>query len=181
MVHCHLLNTSRTAQFLVFECFTSQSMTVSMLVEFLQEIMKQQTSLSVMDLSSLHSRKWSSLHNTYIKLRTWSRQQLMNNGKWTVRCIPESKHVKSSLPDSFMQHDSYYHAPFVTVDYVSRTRSSKTKLRQRLYTYICSVKSCLDKASFLSILFPSTSNGMPLSDGLLNRSWSSLLETDKLS
>lgn len=101
MVHCHLLNTSRAAQFLVFECFTSQSMTVSMLVEFLQEIMKQQTSLSVMDLSSLHSRKWSSLHNTYIKLRTWSRQQLMNIGQRTIRCIPESKNVKIIIARQF--------------------------------------------------------------------------------
>lgn len=36
-----------------FECFTSQSMTESMLVEFLQEIMKQHTSLSSIDLSPL--------------------------------------------------------------------------------------------------------------------------------
>jgi hypothetical protein len=34
-------------QFFFFECFTSQSMTESMLVEFLHDIMKHATSLSV--------------------------------------------------------------------------------------------------------------------------------------
>lgn len=51
----------------------------------------------------------------------------------------------------------------------------------RLSTYICSIRSSLDKASGLSILFPSTSNGIPFSEGLLNKSWSSLLDTGKLS
>jgi hypothetical protein len=46
--------TEAETQFFDLECFTSQSITVSMLVEFLQEIMKQQTSLSVIDLSPLH-------------------------------------------------------------------------------------------------------------------------------
>ena len=43
------------SQLLDLECFTSQSITESMLVEFLQEIMKQHTSLSVIDLSPLQS------------------------------------------------------------------------------------------------------------------------------
>jgi type III secretory pathway component EscT len=40
-------------------------------------------------------------------------------------------------------------------------------------TYITSVKLCLGKASGLSILLPMTSNGIPVKDGLLRRSWSS--------
>lgn len=40
-------------------------------------------------------------------------------------------------------------------------------------TYIMSVKVCLGKASGLSILLPMTSNGIPVKDGLLRRSWSS--------
>lgn len=48
-------------------------------------------------------------------------------------------------------------------------------------TYIRSVRSGLDRAPCLSILLPNTSNGIPLSEGLLNKSWSSLLETDKFS
>lgn len=47
------------AQFFDFECFTSQSMTVSILVEFLQEIIQQQTSLSVIDLSPLQCEEAS--------------------------------------------------------------------------------------------------------------------------
>nr|ACR36208.1 unknown [Zea mays] len=38
---------------------------------------------------------------------------------------------------------------------------------------IISVKVCLGKASGLSILLPITSNGIPVKDGLLKRSWSS--------
>ena len=48
-----VLSRSERDQLLDFECFTSQSITESILVEFLQDIMKQQTSLSAMDLSSL--------------------------------------------------------------------------------------------------------------------------------
>ena len=47
--------TEEAAQVFDFECFTSQSITESMLVEFLHEIMKQHTSLSVIDLRSLQS------------------------------------------------------------------------------------------------------------------------------
>ena len=43
------------SQLFDLECFTSQSITESMFVEFLHEIMKQQTSLSVIDFRSLHS------------------------------------------------------------------------------------------------------------------------------
>ena len=82
----------RLDQFVFFECFTSQSMTESMLVEFLHDIMKQATSRSV-----------------------------------------------------------------------------------SAFRPITSVKLCLGKASGLSILLPITSNGIPVKDGLLRRSWSSLL------
>lgn len=41
------------------ECLTSQSITESIFVEFLQEIMKQQTSLSVIDFRSLQKQKCS--------------------------------------------------------------------------------------------------------------------------
>lgn len=53
----NLCTTKLYPQFLDFECFTSQSITESMLVEFLHEIMKQQTSLSVIDFSPLQRRK----------------------------------------------------------------------------------------------------------------------------
>lgn len=39
------------------ECLTSQSITESIFVEFLHEIMKQQTSLSVIDFRSLQKQK----------------------------------------------------------------------------------------------------------------------------
>jgi len=77
-------------QFFFFECFTSQSMTESMLVEFLHDIMKHATSRSVI-----------------------------------------------------------------------------------VFKPMTSVKLCLGKASGLSILLPMTSNGIPVKDGLLRRSWSS--------
>lgn len=51
----------------------------------------------------------------------------------------------------------------------------------KVSTYIRSVRSDLERAPCLSILLPNTSNGIPLSEGLLNKSWSSLLETDKFS
>ena len=79
-------------QFFFFECFTSQSMTESMFVEFLHDIMKHATSRSVI-----------------------------------------------------------------------------------VFSPITSVKLCLGKASGLSILLPMTSNGIPVKEGLLRRSWSSLL------
>lgn len=41
-------------QLLDFECFISQSITESIFVEFLQEIIKQHTSLSPIDLNPLH-------------------------------------------------------------------------------------------------------------------------------
>lgn len=41
------------------ECLTSQSITESIFVEFLHEIMKQQTSLSVIDFRSLQKQKCS--------------------------------------------------------------------------------------------------------------------------
>lgn len=85
-------------QLLDFECLMSQSITESILVEFLQEIIWQQTSLSDMDAKSI-----------------WS------------------------------------------------------------------VKACLDRAPCLSILFPKTSNGILLKDGLLRRSWSSLFEVPRFS
>jgi len=53
-------------QFFDLECFTSHSITVSMLAEFLQEIKKQQTSLSVIDLSPLHGgTPFSTLQRIY--------------------------------------------------------------------------------------------------------------------
>lgn len=60
--------------------------------------------------------------------------------------------------------------------------STKTKLAHEILSaYISSVKACLDRAPGLSILFPNTSNGIPLNDVLFSRSWSSLLEMLRLS
>lgn len=59
-------------QFFDFECFTSQSITVSMLVEFLHEIMKQHTSLSVMDFSPLQRI------NTYVIIKGSETQYYKN-------------------------------------------------------------------------------------------------------
>lgn len=50
-----------------------------------------------------------------------------------------------------------------------------------IFTHIWSVKACLESAPALSILFPNTSRGIPASDALLSKSWSSLLETLRLS
>lgn len=47
--------------------------------------------------------------------------------------------------------------------------------------YISSVKASLDRAPGLSILLPRTRSGIPLSDVLLNKSWSSLFDTLRLS
>jgi len=47
--------------------------------------------------------------------------------------------------------------------------------------YISSVKASLDRAPGLSILFPRTRRGIPLSEVLLNKSWSSLFDTLRLS
>ena len=43
------------------------------------------------------------------------------------------------------------------------------------------MKACLDNASGLSILFPSTRSGIPCKAGLFKRSWSSLFAIDILS
>lgn len=56
-----------------------------------------------------------------------------------------------------------------------------TEVKECMSTYISSVKACLDRAPGLSILFPRTSRGIPLSEGLLSRSWSSLFDMPMLS
>ena len=48
--------------------------------------------------------------------------------------------------------------------------------------HISSMKACLDNASdCLSILLPSTRSGIPVKEGLLNKSWSSFLAIDMFS
>ena len=109
-------------QFFFFECFTSQSMTESMLVEFLHDIMKHATSRSVIVFKPLQSfarQYMSTIYRTNI-----FKEEVTNDS--SLAC-----------------------------------------------TYMTSVKLCLGKASGLSILLPMTSNGIPVKDGLLRRSWSS--------
>lgn len=59
------------------ECFTSQSITESMLVEFLHEIMKQQTSLSVIDFRSLHTK------DHFLALKLY-KGKILENGRRNV-------------------------------------------------------------------------------------------------
>ena len=48
--------------------------------------------------------------------------------------------------------------------------------------HISAMRACLDNASdCLSILFPSTRSGIPVKEGLLNKSWSSVLAIDMFS
>lgn len=71
----HLGKAKNFDQFFFFECFTSQSMTKSILVEFLHDIMKQATSRSAMVVRPLKCRIWFikkiAIYEWFIILLVW--------------------------------------------------------------------------------------------------------------
>lgn len=69
----------------------------------------------------------------------------------------------------------------ISTIYSTWVRTSEHLNTPREDTYIWSARSFLDNAPGLSILLPKIRMGIPFKEGLLNKSWSSSLETGKFS